>query len=211
MTHRVLNLKLLLVLVSICVSPLASAQEVPDASTKVRPLPISSVIPDVTVRDMEGNTIKLREFTAQQPTVLVFYRGGWCPYCSLHLAELKRIEQQIIDLGWQIAAISVDQPEVLKQTLTEKELPYTLLSDSPAEVLKAFGLAYTVDPATVARYKEVGIDLEASSGYKHHILPAPAVYLIDTNGVVRFNYVNPDYKERISSDVLLAAARAYIK
>lgn len=187
----------------------ASAQQVPDSPTEVNPILVNSTIPDVSLKSIAGETIPLKTIVAKKPTVLIFYRGGWCPYCSRHMAELQKIEDQIVEMGYQILAVSVDRPEVLKETLSDVELTYTLLSDSPADVMKAFGIAYRVDDKTVTRYKSIGIDLEKSSGYDHHILPAPAVFIIDQEGVVKFQYVNPDYKQRINGDVLLAAAQAY--
>ena len=53
-----------------------------------------------------------------------------------------------------------------------------------------------------------GIDLEEASGYDHHLLPVPAVFVIDPEGVIDFQYVNPDYRARLDPNVLLAAARA---
>ncbi|MDZ7681864.1 MAG: hypothetical protein U5J63_09195 [Fodinibius sp.] len=78
------------------------------------------------------------------------------------------------------------------------------------DLSKIFGLAFKVDQSTLERYAEGGIDLEESSGYDHHLLPVPAVYLINPDGLVTFQYVNPDYKTRIKSEVLLAAAKAYL-
>lgn len=54
------------------------------------------------------------------------------------------------------------------------------------------------------------MDLEQASGRQHHILPVPAAFIIDTQGVIKFKYVNSDYKVRINADVLLAAAKAFI-
>ena len=53
--------------------------------------------------------------------------------------------------------------------------------------------------------------LEGSSGETHHVLPAPATFIIGTDGIIQFQYTNPDYKVRLHPDVLLAAARAYTK
>ena len=189
----------------------AFAQNVPDAPEKVAPILINSTIPDVSLKNIQGEDLALRELAAEQPSILIFYRGGWCPYCSRHMAELQQIESQIVEMGYQILAISVDRPEVLTETLSKQELSYTLLSDSPADAMKAFGIAYRVDDNTVARYKSIGIDFEENSGYDHHILPAPAVFILDQQGVVKFSYVNPDYKQRINGEVLLAAAKAYIQ
>lgn len=198
------------ILLSLFIIPITYSQTVPDSPTEVNPILINSKIPDVSVKTIEGENLQLRSIIAEKPTVLIFYRGGWCPYCSRHMAELQQIEEQIVEMGYQILAVSVDKPEVLKETLSDIELSYTLLSDSPADVMKAFGIAYRVDDKTVARYKSIGIDFEKNTGYDHHILPAPAVFILDQEGTVKFKYVNPDYKQRINGDVLLAAAKAYL-
>lgn len=186
------------------------AQDVPDDPYRVTPILINSTIPNSIVRTIDNDEITLHQVVKEKPTVFVFYRGGWCPYCSKHMSELAQIEEQILEMGYQIVGISVDRPQVLKETLEEIELKYTLLSDSPAEAIKAFGLAFTVDQATVDRYMSVGIDLEGNAGHDHHILPAPAIYIVDQEGTVNFQYVNPNYRERISGDILLAAAKTFM-
>lgn len=187
----------------------AFSQDFAASADQVSPLLISSQIPDVSVKDIDGNDVNLRAAVSEQPSILIFYRGGWCPYCSRHLADLQKIEDELYEIGYQIFAISPDRPDKLKATIQENKLDYTLLSDSPMTATKAFGLAFKVEQETVDRYKSIGIDLESDSGYDHHLLPAPAVYILNTEGIVKFNYVNPNYKERINGDVLLTAARAY--
>jgi|AntRauTorckE6833_2_1112554.scaffolds.fasta_scaffold00090_30 peroxiredoxin len=196
----------LLFLISV---PLLQAQDYAASADQVTPLLISSQIPNVSLTSIEGESVNLRNMASQKPTILVFYRGGWCPYCSRHLSELQKIEDELYDIGYQLVAISPDRPEKLKTALTKNELDYTLLSDSPMDAAKAFGIAFKVDQETVDQYKSIGIDLESDSGYDHHLLPAPAVYILNTDGMVKFNYVNPNYKERINGDVLLTAAKAY--
>lgn len=186
------------------------AQNVASSADKVSPLLISSQIPDVSLKSIDGQEISLRQLTSEQQSILIFYRGGWCPYCSRHLADLQKIEDQIRSFGYQVIAISPDRPEKLRESKAENNLQYMLLSDSPMTATIAFGLAFKVEESLVTRYKEdYGIDLEADSGYDHHLLPAPAVYILDTEGKVLFNYVNPNYRERINGDILLTAAEVY--
>jgi peroxiredoxin len=52
------------------------------------------------------------------------------------------------------------------------------------------------------------MDIQKGSGQKHHILPVPAAFIIGTDGLIKFEYINPNYKMRIKADVLLAAAKA---
>jgi peroxiredoxin len=147
---------------------------------------------------------------SQKQSILIFYRGGWCPYCNTHLAQIAEVEPKLRELGYQVLAISPDRPEELRKSVVKLDLTYQLLSDSDAELAKAFGLAFRVDDATVEKYREYRIDLNAASGRDHHILPVPAVYVIDRGGTIRFAHANPDYKSRLEGDKLLAAARGAV-
>lgn len=190
-------------------TPTIHAQDYAENASDVTPLLIGSTIPDVEVKNADGESVDLLELAGSRQSVIIFYRGGWCPYCSQHLVELNEIEDDIREIGYQVLAISADRPEELRKSLTKGDLNYTLLSDSPMNATKAFGLAFKVDDATVKQYIEYGIDLEKSSGYDHHLLPVPAVYILDTQGKILFDYVNPDYKQRINGEILLTAAKVY--
>jgi peroxiredoxin len=72
---------------------------------------------------------------------------------------------------------------------------------------RAFGIAFRVDDPTLEKYSGFGIDLEKSSGRSHHLLPVPAVYIVDTRGVIRFAHWDPDYKKRLDPESLLSASR----
>ena len=140
--------------------------------------------------------------------MLIFYRGGWCPYCTAHLGQLQTIDADLRKLGYRILAISPDRPSVLNKLPDDAEITYTLLSDNQMRAAQAFGVAFRVDDETVTRYKGFGIDLEEASGHDHHLLPVPAVFIIGTDGVIRFSYANSDYKVRLEPKRVLEAAKA---
>ena len=178
------------------------------AQPSPKPLEVGDSIPDVKLRTEENEQVSLRKLLSEKPTVLIFYRGGWCPFCNRHLQSLAGIEDDLNRAGAQLLAISMDQPAKLKATPDRDKLHYRLLSDSDAVAVKAFGIAFKVDDATVEKYKTYGINLDATSGKEHHILPHPAVFIVNTNGVIRFAHVNPDYKVRLEPAKILEAARA---
>lgn len=172
-------------------------------------LKVGDSIPDVKLRTEEDKEVSLRALVSEKPTVLIFYRGGWCPYCNRHLQSLVGIEDDLNKIGVQLLAISMDQPSKLKETPDREKLRYRLLSDSDALAAKAFGIAFTVEDALVKKYKnDYKIDLEAASGRTHHILPHPAVFVATKNGVIRFAHFNPDYKVRLEPAKILEAAQA---
>lgn len=185
-----------------------ATDNVPQSPENITPLKAGDQIPDVTLRTPDGKPFNLRTEASDKPSLIVFYRGGWCPYCNRHLSSLQTIEQQMLDLGFQILAISPDRPEKLKETASKESVSYQLLSDSKMEASRAFGIAFRLDDATFKKYKEqYKIDIEADSGETHHQLPVPAVFIADTNGNVLFGYTNPDYKVRLTPDAILAVAQ----
>jgi len=197
-----------LLAVSLGLGATALAQApVPDTAEKVTPLAVGSRVPKVNVMTIEGKAVDLPKLLFAQPTVLIFYRGGWCPFCNRQMSGLQSIEGELKKLGYRIIAVSPDRPEELKKSLGKHKLTYQLLSDSSMDAAKAFGVAFRVDDGTLAKYKGFGIDLEVASGQKHHYLPVPSVFLIGTDGVIKFRSSNPDYKVRLSNEDLLAAAR----
>ena len=173
----------------------------------VQPVQVGQRAPAGVLLTPGRATVDLAARYVRTPTMLIFYRGGWCPYCNVHLGQIQSVERELRALGFQIIAISPDRPEKLAESLAERALTYTLLSDSDMTLTRAFGLAFLVDDATRQRYRDFGIDLEAASGQSHHLLPVPAVCLVDRDGVVRFAHWNPDYKTRLGPEELLTAAR----
>lgn len=174
----------------------------------VTPPKLGDWVPEAEVRDDEDVARSLAALIRQKPTVLIFYRGGWCPYCSRHLAAVAEAQSDLLALGFQIIALSPDRPGRLRARPTQQEIRYLLLSDSKAHAMRAFGIAFKVENDLVAKYKDdYGIDLEGDSGETHHLLPHPAVFVVDAKGTVRFAHVNPDYKNRLGPDEILAAAR----
>lgn len=184
------------------------AQATPAEAEAVTPLAAGAKAPSTTVRRPNGHEVEMSELYARKPTILIFYRGGWCPYCNAHLGEVAKAEAELTQMGYQILAVSPDKPEALQATIDKGDYSYDLLSDSDTNLISAFGLAFRVDDTTVEKYRGFGIDLDAASGRNHHILPVPAVYIIDRKGIIRFVYFDPDYKKRLTNTDLMAAARA---
>lgn len=182
--------------------------ELAAAPDQIRPILLGSPMPDVALHTLTGQPTTLKAQVGGKPTVLVFYRGGWCPYCNLQLSELRLIQKPLQALGFRVIAISPDQWSNLAATISKDKLEYTLLSDNKADALRAFGIGYHLDDATYAKYQGFGVDLEKRSGEHDHALPVPSVFIVDGDGVLQFSYSHPDYRIRVPGAVVLAAAKA---
>ncbi|PIK16246.1 peroxiredoxin-like family protein [Halobacteriovorax sp. JY17] len=190
-----------------CASTNMKKEAVVSNAYEVSPIINGAVVPNSMVRNIDGVEVDLNKELQGKNTVLVFYRGGWCPYCNLQLQGLRKIEKNLNKLGWEIVGISPDSPASLKESISKNKLTYTLYSDSSANAAKAFGLAFRVDDKTNKKYLGYGINLDKASGESHHILPVPGVYLINSKGEIVFNYIHPNYKIRLKESIILNAAK----
>jgi peroxiredoxin len=159
-----------------------------NTAEEVRPLLIGAKIPSVEVTNQQGEPIDLLNVLQGRSSVVIFYRGSWCPYCNTQLSELASIEDDLKKSGYQIIAISPDKPESLDITDAKLNLGYQLISDSDYRAMDAFGVSY--------------------ENKRRGKLPVPSVFLVTPELEISFQYVNPNYKYRISSDLLLAAAKS---
>jgi peroxiredoxin len=187
----------------------AAMADVPNDPIQVQPLSVGSRAPAFAAQTVDG---KVRTFSPdgyRRPTVVIFYRGGWCPYCNMQLSDLHTVEPKLRARGFEIVFLSTDQPKLLYSSLKAADIHYTLLSDSHLEAARAFHVAYHVNDATLAKMREYGVDLEATTGTTLHELPVPSVFIIDTSGTIRYVYSNPDYKIRLGAETLWAAAEPF--
>lgn len=192
------------------VAKASTAGAIAASADAVRPLPKGAVAPGFVVRRPDGTVYRFEPGARAQPAVLLFYRGGWCPFCNVQLGQLKAAEAALRQRGYEMLFLSSDRPAILRSSLKDdienETAHYTLLSDSDAAAARAFGVAFRVDDATVEQYKGYGLDLESTQGNAQHVLPVPAVFVIDREGRIGFSHYNPDYKVRLSAEELLAAA-----
>jgi peroxiredoxin len=196
-------MKKILCIALLAIVSLVNAQnELPKTATDISPLLIGEKIPDITLKSIDNEDVSLAALFNKKRTILVFYRGGWCPYCNLHLAALGEAEASLLDLGYQIIAISPDSPKNLKITEEKDKVNYQLLSDSDGKLAKAMGIAFQAPE----NYKSL---LSASSdGENSSFLPVPSVFIVDLESNIEFEFITPDYKHRITNDLLVAAAKS---
>ncbi len=179
----------------------SSSAQLPEKAEDISPLLNGETLPDVTLVAADGSKQDLLHLISEKPTVLLIYRGGWCPYCNVHLAEIQKVEKKILELGYQIMAISPDSPENLILTSNKDELNYSLYSDGNGALIKGIGIAFK------ASDRQVGMIDKRSNGLNDGFLPVPSVFVTDTSGTILFEYINPYYKTRLSAGLLLAVLK----
>lgn len=167
---------------------------------------VSKKVPNFVLPNPQGKLISLANLLKKGPIVLTFYRGSWCPYCNLQLKALQSKLSDIHDLGAQLIAIS---PEIPDGSLSKKEIDemdFIVLSDQNAKVASQYGLAWQI-PEFLSKHmkNDRGLDLEIVNNGNSSILPIPATFVINTEGIVTWRYVDVDYRTRSEPDDIIKA------
>jgi peroxiredoxin len=185
-----------------------------ESADLTQPLQAGEDAPQFVVRTVDNESFVFDPRKLERPAVLITFRGGWCPFCNMHLSELKDVVPQISAMGVDVLFLSGDRPDLLYSTLSRETqddidgLEYTILSDADAQAAVALGIAFKAAQSTIDRRLDKEQDIEDSSMTLHGVLPVPAVFAVGTDGVIAYAFADPDYKIRLPSDELLAVVEA---
>jgi peroxiredoxin len=171
-------------------------------------LKVGEKAPNFTLPNPEGKLLSLDTLLEKGPIVITFYRGDWCPYCNLQLRALQARLPEIDALGATLVAIS---PQVPDGSLTKSEISemdFIVLSDQDAKVATQYGVAWEV-PEFLSEHMRVGrkLDLETINNGNGSILPIPATFILGQDGIVKWNYVNVDYRTRSEPEEIIEALK----
>jgi peroxiredoxin len=103
----------------------------------VRP---GSPMPAFTATTTDGRRITEQDLVASAPTLLVLYRGWWCPSSKVQLDEVVRSHDELRASGVSIFAGSVDGPEEAAPLQHHVGNRITILCDIPTTLLDTVGV-----------------------------------------------------------------------
>ncbi len=134
------------------------------------------VLPEFEVepRAEDGRAVRLADLRGR-PVVLVFHRGGWCPFCQAQLAGLNTHFAALAEDA-EVLAISVDVPAAVRAWARASNLGFSLLHDEGAVVARQYGLTYHSDA--------------------HDNVPVPATIVLDADGRIAWFHVAEDVRDR---------------
>jgi len=162
--------------------------------------------PDFERHDVRGGSVRLAERLARGPVVLDFYRGGWCPFCSLELTAWAERIDALRAAGADLIAISPAAADHALADDAPRDPPFAVLTDGDQGVATAYGLVLDLPEPARAAQRRLGAPLDRLNADGTWRLPVPATYLVDADGVIRWAQVADDYTERAEPDAVIAAA-----
>jgi peroxiredoxin len=82
---------------------------------------------------------------------------------------------------------------------------FPVLTDLDNGYALAINIAIWLGPEMEGFIAERGHDLPAYQGNKSWIVPIPATFVVGTDGLIAARYIDPDYRQRMSIEDLVAA------
>ena len=166
-----------------------------------------SRLPDGKLLDVAGQPVTLAQNLGGKPAVIVFYRGGWCPYCNIALRTYQaQLVPALAERGISLIAISPQAPDGSLSSKEAKELTFTVLSDPGNQIAGQLGILTAPSDGARAAQLQLGLDLTQVNADGTTALPMPAVVIADADGAIRWIDVHPDYTTRTEPGQILQAA-----
>jgi peroxiredoxin len=155
-------------------------------------VPVGAAAPPIALPSLRHGLVRL-DWTDGRATLIVFYRGFWCPHCRRQLGALRAATDEIDAAGAAVAAIST-------QTLAAAEacvdadvggIRFPLLVDPDSQTIDRYGVRDPIPEANgpVAR---------------------PALFIVDRSGIVRFAHIGEAPDDRPALGAVLLALESLV-
>lgn len=139
--------------------------------------------PDFQLPDQDRKQRALTDFLGKK-TVLAFFPGAFTSVCTKEMCTFRDSMQVLNSLNAQVVGISVNDPFTNKAFAEANKLQFPILSDYTKDTIRKFNVFH-----------------EDFGGLKGYVAAKRSVFILDSNGTVRYKWVSedpgkqPDYEE----------------
>ncbi|MFO7956069.1 MAG: peroxiredoxin [Candidatus Brocadiia bacterium] len=127
-----------------------------------RPLGVGDPVPNVSLLDSQGETVRLRDLLGDRNVVLFFYPKDGTLFCTREACGFRDAYEEFAGLDADVIGVSSDAPESHRAFAGKHGLPFTLLSDPDGAARRQFGTGRTLG-----------------------VVPGRVTYVIDREGIIR--------------------------
>ena len=219
-------MKYILILLALFCTSIGAHAEIFPNEAACKPLEVGSAMPDAEIITAQGEKTTLKQLMGGKPTLLITFRGTWCPLCTLAMAHVAEAQQELQNMGFQIIAISSESPELLakfapatdatwkrpeapanekprakfeRERMPEKALSYHVVTEPTGKLAEAMGIAFYKD-LKGTEYEKLKKETVIQQRDGKHWLPLPGVFITDAQGTLRFVDLNRKKDGTISKD-----------
>ncbi|MGI9234878.1 MAG: peroxiredoxin family protein [Woeseiaceae bacterium] len=161
-----------------------SLRPVPDQLQPGRPLP------DFHAVDEQGDPVRSTALHGS-PTIILFVRGNWCPFCSAQVKSLTRYYKDIIDLGAKLILLTPKPLETTRRVASFFEVEFDFWLDDSLAVTEELGLV-----------QKTGVPGDYENEYGQDTV-WPTALVVDAAGIIRYTELSKQISDRPDPELLL--------
>jgi len=166
------------------------------------------LMPPFVLPDETGQLVSLEELLQSGPVAVTFHRGHWCPWCRISINALVRVSVEIKKAGGQVVAIMPDRQKFAAEFKREAGSPFPVLTDMDNGYALSLNLAIWLGPELEGLLSSYGRALPDYQGNDAWTLPIPATFVVAHDGIIRAQFVDPDFRRRMAVEEFVGALKA---
>jgi peroxiredoxin len=157
-------------------------------------LRVGSPLPDFRATDEQGDPVRSIELHGL-PTVILFVRGNWCPFCSRQVSNLTQHYRDIIDLGARLILLTPKPLETTRRVAEFFKVEFDFWLDEDLSVTRQLGLL-----------QEGGVPKSYDREYGRDTI-WPTALVVDAAGIIRYTELSKHISDRPDPKLLLREIR----
>ena len=122
--------------------------------------------PQFSSKDQDGKEVNLSDFKGKK-VILYFYPKDDTPGCTAQACNLRDNYDALLDKGYQVLGVSVDDEKSHVKFIKKFDLPFPLLADTDHSIVEAYG-----------------VWVEKSMYGRTYMGTARTTFVIDENGII---------------------------
>ncbi|REL32535.1 peroxiredoxin family protein [Thalassotalea euphylliae] len=144
---------------------------------------------------------------AGKRTLIKFYRGSWCPYCSSELSMFEALTPKLAAHNIDIVAISNDSKVETTAHAKRDNLSFKLIADPALAIIRQYGVEHHKGLGATAddTLNVFGIAMPLPWKMRFKAMAIPTSLLVDENGKIVWIDQSDDYRIRASEERVMAA------
>ena len=151
-------------------------------------------LPAFSAQDENGGALNSNDLRGR-PSVLLFVRGNWCPFCSKQVENLTRYYKEINDAGARLVLITPKPLETTRRVAEFFAVDFEFWLDESLAVGKQLGLVH-----------EAGVPSDYTKEYGRDTL-WPTTLVVDSDGIIRHTELSRFIADRPDPQKILEIVR----
>ena len=166
---------------------------------------VGQTAPPFNLPDEENHLVSSVSLLEKGPLIISFFRGDWCAFCNLELRALQRSLAEFQKFGASLVGISPQTVSYAHMVSDRRNVQYQVLSDNGSKIADSYGLMFTMPDALQNAYKAFGVDVaQINNNPSSADVPVPATFVVNTNGLISYRFVDADYTKRAEPSEIIA-------